>query len=174
MNTALACEGPVLLMEHGMLYDQSGPVPTDLDYQVPYGSAQVVRQGSQLTVLTYLTGVQACLERAEAWAQEGIEIEVIDLRTLDYLGMDYATIGASLARTGAALIVEQAGRSQGIGARLADEIQSRWFDLLDAPVAHLAARDVPPPVSRVLEAAVLPDGDRIHEAMGRAARRQVR
>ena len=124
-------------------------------------------------VLTYLTGVDACLQAADALASEGIEAEVIDLRTLDYAGMDYAAIGSSLGRTGAALIVEQAPRSQGIGARLADEIQSRWFDALDGPVAHVSATDVPPPVSRALETAVLPSVERILETMRRAARRQV-
>lgn len=174
-NTALACEGPVLIMEHGMLYDHSARVPAgDLDYYIPYGQAQTVRQGRDLTVLTYLTGVDACLQAADALASEGIEVEVIDLRTLDYAGMDYAAIGSSLGRTGAALIVEQAPRSQGIGARIADEIQSRWFDALDAPVAHVSATDVPPPVSRALETAVLPSVERILETMRRAARREIR
>ncbi len=173
-NTALACEGPVLVMEHGMLYDRATPVPAgDLDYRVPYGSARIVREGRDLTVLTYLTGVFACAEAAEALAGEGIEVEVIDLRTLDYTGMDYTSIGASVARTGAVLIVEQAPRSQGIGARLADEIQGRWFDALDAPVAHVSATDVPPPVSRALETAVLPSAATIQEAMRRCARRQI-
>ncbi len=173
-NTALACEGPVLIMEHGMLYDHSAPVPAgDLDYRIPYGQAQTVRNGRDLTVLTYLTGVSACVQAAEALTSEGLEIEVIDLRTLDYAGMDYGAIGASLARTGAALIVEQAPRSQGIGARLADEIQTRWFDTLDAPVAHVSAADVPPPVSRALEAAVLPSVQDIMETMRRAARREI-
>jgi len=173
-NTALACEGPVLIMEHGMLYDHSAPVPAgDLDYRIPYGQAQTVRQGRDLTVLTYLTGVDACLEAAETLAADGLEVEVIDLRTLDYAGMDYAAIGSSLGRTGAALIVEQAPRSQGVGARLADEIQSRWFDALDAPVANVSATDVPPPVSRALETAVLPSVERILETTRRAARREI-
>ncbi|MHB1317701.1 MAG: alpha-ketoacid dehydrogenase subunit alpha/beta [Anaerolineae bacterium] len=173
-NTALACDGPVLIMEHGMLYDRSADVPAgDLDYRIPYGQARNVRPGRDLTVLTYLTGVYACLEAAEALAGEGIEVEVIDLRTLDYTGMDYAAIGASLARTGAALVVEQAPRSQGIGARLADEIQCRWFDALDAPVAHVSATDVPPPVSRALETAVLPSVEAIEATMRRAARREI-
>jgi 2-oxoisovalerate dehydrogenase E1 component len=172
-NTALACEGPVLIMEHGMLYDCAAEVPAgDLDYCIPYGCAHIVRPGRDLTVLTYLTGVIECAKAAEALVNEGIEVEVIDLRTLDYVDMDYVTIGGSLARTGAALIVEQAPRSQGIGARLADEIQGRWFDTLDAPVAHVSAADVPPPVSRALEASVLPSADRIRDGMRQAALRR--
>jgi 2-oxoisovalerate dehydrogenase E1 component len=173
-NTALQLDDPVLILEHGMLYDLVDETPAgDLDYYVAYGAARIVRPGAHLTALTYLTGVGACLEAAEALAREGLEIEVIDLRTLDYLGMDYASIGASVAKTGAALIVEQAPRSQGIGARLADEIQGRWFDELDAPVAHVSALDVPPPVSRALEAAALPTVEAIRAAMRDAAIRRV-
>lgn len=173
-NTALRLDDPVLVLEHGMLYDTAGETPAgDLDYLVPYGVARVARAGSHLTVLTYLTGVRACQEAAETLAGEGLEIEVLDLRTLDYVGMDYAAIGASVRKTGAALIVEQAPRSQGLGARLAAEIQGRWFDALDAPVSHVAALDVPPPVSRRLEAESLPTIEDIRVAMRRAATRQV-
>lgn len=171
-NTALQMEDPVLFVEHGMLYNAPGLGPAkDLDYYVAYGKARIVRPGQHLTALTYMTGIGLCLQAAEQLASEGIEVEVIDLRTVDYWGMDYATIGESVRRTGAALIMEQAPRSMGIGARLADEIQSRWFDWLDGPVAHVAALDAPPPVSRVLEAAVLPDLPRVLAAMRQAARR---
>ncbi len=172
-NTALRMEDPILFVEHGQLYNEPGEGPAeDLDYCVAYGRARIVRPGNDLTVLTYMTGVRLCLQAAEHLAQEGIKVEVLDLRTVDYWGMDYAAIGESLKKTGAVLIVEQAPRSMGIGARLAEEIQARWFDWLDAPVARLTALDVPPPVSRVLEAAVLPDLARAEEAMRRAARRE--
>lgn len=172
-NTALQMEDPILFVEHGQLYNEPGEGPAeDFDYCVAYGKARLVRLGSHLTVLTYMTGVRLCLEAAERLEQEGIEAEVLDLRTVDYWGMDYAAIGESLRKTGAVLIVEQAPRSMGIGARLAEEIQSRWFDWLDAPVARLSALDVPPPVSRVLEAAVLPDLTRVEEAMRRVAQRE--
>jgi 2-oxoisovalerate dehydrogenase E1 component len=173
-NTAMRLEDPVVILEHGKLYDQEAEVPAgDLDYYVPYGKARTVRSGSDLTVLTYMTGVHACETAAEELAGEGIEAEVIDLRTLDYTGMDYDTIGASVQKTGAVLIVEQAPRSQTVGGRIADEIQGRWFDYLDAPVAHVTAADVPPPVSRALETAVLPSADDIRDAMRQVAARQV-
>lgn len=171
-NTAMRFDDPVLIVEHGQLYDREDHVPAgNLDYLVPYGVARIVRPGKDLTVLTYLTGVYTCLEAAEALAHEGLEIEVIDLRTLDYLGMDWATIGASVSKTGAVLIVEQAPRSQTLGARLADEIQQRWFDALDAPIAHVTGLDVPPPVSRPLEEAALPSKERILKAMRQVALR---
>ena len=172
-NTALRLGGPVLMVEHGMLYAQEGPVPADdLDYCIRYGKARVVRPGSQVTVLTYLTGVGQCLQAAKELAGEGISAEVIDLRTLDYAGMDWATIGESVRKTGSVLIVEQAPRSMTLGARISDEIQERFFDYLDAPTAKLAALDVPPPVSRKLEEAVLPSPAQVREAIARAARRR--
>ncbi|MFL7810566.1 MAG: transketolase C-terminal domain-containing protein, partial [Anaerolineae bacterium] len=94
----------------------------------------------------------------------------IDLRTLDYTGMDWATIGASLHKTGSVLIVEQAPRSMTLGARVADEIQARFFDYLDCPVGHVTALDIPLPVSRVLEAAALPSLEQIEVEMARGAR----
>ncbi len=173
-NTALQLSDPVLIIEHGKLYQDEGRVPhDDTTYCVPYGVARVLRPGRDVTVLTYLNCVKPCLQAAETLAASGIEAEVIDLRTLDYTGMDYATLSASLAKTGSAVIVEEAPRSQGIGGRLADELQSRCFDLLDAPISHCTAPDVPSPVSRKLEEAFLPSLADITAAIQRAARRQV-
>jgi 2-oxoisovalerate dehydrogenase E1 component len=173
-NTALTLADPVLIIEHGMLYPNEDRVPSDTStYCVPYGSARVVRPGNAVTVLTYLNCVAKCQQAADELAAAGIEAEVIDLRTLDYTGMDYATLAASLAKTGAALIVEEAPRSLGIGGRLADELQARCFDTLDAPVGHYTAPDVPSPVSRALEDTFLPSVAGIRAAIERLARRQV-
>jgi len=174
-NTAVDLQDPVLVIDHGKLYAESGPVPLhgeapDLDYRVPYGRARVVRPGRDVTVLTYLTGVGQCTQAAEALAAEGLEAEVIDLRTLDYTGMDWAAIGASVRKTGSVLVVEQGPRSMTLGARIADEIQGRFFDYLDGPVGHVTALDVPPPVSRALEEAVLPSPAQIRAQMARGAR----
>ena len=177
-NTAMRFQDPVLIVEHGMLYAEEGPVPVDadgafnMDYFVPYGKARVVRPGSDVTVLTYLTNVGKCLQAAEALAAEGVEAEVIDLRTLDYAGMDYATIGESVVKTGSVLIVEQGPRSLTLGGRISDEIQERFFDYLDCPVAKVAALDVPPPVSKALEDAVIPSVEVIQAAMARAGRHE--
>jgi len=173
-NTAIRLEDPVLVVEHGMLYPEKDDVPADdLDYCIAYGKAKVVRPGSEVTVVSYSLSVKHCLEAAESLAGEGIEAEVIDLRTVDYVGMDYETIGCSVRKTGAVLIVEQAPRSQGLGGRLADEIQLRFFDYLDGPVAHVAAPDVPLPVSRRLEEWVLTSVEGIAGAVAAAARREV-
>jgi 2-oxoisovalerate dehydrogenase E1 component len=170
-NTAMRLNDPVLVIEHGMLYDEKDEVPADtLDYYIPYGRARVVRPGRDVTVLTYMTGVRQCLRAADELEAEGISAEVIDLRTLDYTGMDYATIGASVEKTGAVVIVEQSPRSLSLSARIADEIQQRFFDHLDCPVGKVTGLDVPPPVSKKLEEAVLPSPERIKAEIARGGR----
>ena len=172
-NTAMALNDPVLIVEHGRLYAEEDQVPAnDMDYYVRYGKARIVRQGTDVTVLTYLNSVAKCLQAAEELAAEGISAEVIDLRTLDYQGMDFETIGASLKKTGAVLCVDQAPRSMSISARVAAEIQERFFDYLDCPVAKVTAVDVPPPVSKKLEEAALPSQEQIKAAIARGGRHQ--
>jgi 2-oxoisovalerate dehydrogenase E1 component len=170
-NTAMAFDDPVLIVEHRTLYPIVGEVPSaTMDYFIKYGKAKVVRGGEDLTVLTYLTGVTQCLTAAEDLARQGISVEVIDLRTLDYLGMDYRTIGDSVKKTHSVLIVEFSPRSLGIAARLSDEIQEKFFDDLDCPVAKLTAPDIPPPVSRPLEESTFPSIDRIKDCMIQGSR----
>jgi len=170
-NTAVRLNDPVLMIEHGMLYSETDQVPADtMDYFVEYGKARVLRQGTAVTVLTYLTGVSACLQAAEALEAEGISAEVIDLRTLDYTGLDFAAIGRSVRKTGSVLIVEQSPRSLSLGGRISDEIQERFFDYLDCPIAKVTALDIPPPVSRTLEAATLPSVEQITARMAAAGR----
>lgn len=170
-NTAMCFNDPVLMIEHGMLYQEEDQVPADtMDYFVEYGRAKVLRRGTDVTVLTYLTGVQNCLQAAGELVAEGISAEVIDLRTLDYTGMDFTTIGESVKKTGSVLIVEQAPRSMTLGARISDEIQGRFFDYLDCPISKVTALDVPPPVSRKLEEAILPSLAQIKAQMARGGR----
>jgi len=171
LNTAMRFQDPVLIVEHGQIYADEGQVPEDnLDYCVAYGKAKVVHPGTDVTVLTYLLSVKHCVQIAEELEAEGISAEVIDLRTLDATGMDYATIGASLKKTGSVLIVEQAPRSMTLGPRISDEIQERFFDYLDCPIRKVAGLDVPPPVSKKLEEAVLPSLDKIKQGMLSAAK----
>jgi len=170
-NTAMDLPDPVLMVEHGMLYADVGQVPlNDLDYKIAYGRANVVREGKDVTVLTYLTGVRECLAAAEELAGSGVDAEVIDLRTVDYVGLDYETIGRSVKKTNSVLIVEHAPRSLGLSGRLADEIQERFFDDLDCPVAKLTAKDVPLPVSKALERAALPSLEEMKSMIGKGAR----
>ncbi len=170
-NTAMRFTDPVFIMEHGLLYAEQGDVPVDdMDYCVPYGKAKVLREGSDVTVLTYLLGVGACVKAAEELAGQGINAEVIDLRTLDYQGMDYETIGASVRKTGSVLIVEQGPRSLTLSGRLADEIQERFFDYLDCPVGKVTSADVPSPVSKKLEEAFIPSYEMIRDALAKGGR----
>jgi 2-oxoisovalerate dehydrogenase E1 component len=173
-NTAMRFNDPVLIVEHGKLYGEEFLVPAEtMDYYVPYGKAKVVRPGTDVTVLTYLTTVHKCVQVADELAAEGISAEVIDLRTLDYTGMDYSTIGQSVKKTGSVLIVEQGPRSLTLGGRISDEIQERFFDYLDCPTVKVTALDVPPPVSRKLEDAVLPSLAQIKQHIARSGRHMV-
>lgn len=151
MNSALACEDPVLVIEHVDLYNTIGPAPADdLDYFIPFGKAKIVREGTALTVLTYLSMVSRVSEVVE---RLGIDAEIIDLRTLDRAGLDWGTIEASIEKTGNVLIVEQGSIGTSYGALLASEVQSRCFDQLDQPVQRVHGGEASPSISKVLEAA---------------------
>jgi 2-oxoisovalerate dehydrogenase E1 component len=156
-NTAVRFNDPVLMIDEHRLYPEKGSIPVGtMDYYVEYGKAKVLREGTDVTVLSYLKGVRNCLAAAKGAAEDGIDAEVIDLRTLDYIGLDYDTIGLSVRKTHSVLIVEDAARSMGLTARVSDEIQERFLDYLDCPVAKLTLPDVPPPVSRGLERDFIP------------------
>ena len=145
---------PVLFMEHKLLYRTKGAVPED-SYTVPIGQAEVKRKGSDLTVLAYSIMVPRALEAAGQLASEGIELEVVDLRTLKPL--DKETIVRSVSKTGRALILHEAPYTGGFGGELAAVVaESEAFDFLDAPIRRLAGRDIPIPYNRNLERATVP------------------
>ena len=151
MNSALACKDPVLVLEHVDLYNTKGPAPADdLDYFIPFGKAKVVREGSDLTVLTYLSMVRTVLTEVE---RLGVDAEVVDLRSLDRAGLDWETIEASIAKTGNVLVVEQGSIGTSYGGMLAAEIQARCFDALDQPVQRVHGGEASPSISKVLEQA---------------------
>ena len=153
MNAALAIEDPVLVLEHVDLYGTEGDIPArDLDYQIPFGRAAVRRAGRDVTVLTYLSMVSHSLEAIE---QTGIDAELIDLRFLDRASLDWETIGESVRKTNAVLIVEQGGLGTSYGGWLADEIQRRFFDWLDQPVQRVTGGEAAPSISKVLERAAI-------------------
>ena len=165
-NTALRFNDPVLVIDEHRLYPEKGLMPAGaMDYYIQYGKAKVVREGSDLTVLSYLKGVQDCLVAAENASNEGISVEIIDLRTLDYIGMDYETIGRSVKKTNSVLIVEHSASSMGLAGRLSHEIQERFFDHLDCPIHKLTLPDVPPPVSKPVEQAIIPGPEEIKAKM---------
>lgn len=153
MNAALELNDPVFVIEHLDLYAQSGNIPVDdLDYQIELGKAAVRRTGNDVTVLTYLSMVHHSLEAVE---QTGIDAEVIDLRWLDKASFDWDTVGESIRKTNAVLIVEQGAKGTSYGGWLADEIQRRFFDYLDQPVHRVTGGEAAPSISKVLERAAI-------------------
>ncbi|RUM96023.1 MFS transporter [Pseudaminobacter arsenicus] len=151
MNSALLCRDPVLVLEHVDLYASKGAAPVDdLDYFIPLGKAKVVRSGARVTILTYL----AMVEKTRLVVEDlGIDAEIIDLRSLDRAGLDWATIEASVKKTGNVLIVEQGAAGTSYGGWLADELQRCLFDWLDQPVRRVHGAEASPSISKVLEAA---------------------
>jgi 2-oxoisovalerate dehydrogenase E1 component len=171
MNTALALDDPVLVLEHVDLYPTTGQVPVDdLDYRIELGRAAVRRQGSAVTVLSYLSMVNHALEAVE---QHGIDAEVIDLRWLDRASLDWETVGASIRKTNAVLIVEQGAVGTSYGGWLSDEINRRFFDWLDQPVQRVHGSEASPSISKVLERAAIARTDEVLAALERVATMEV-
>jgi 2-oxoisovalerate dehydrogenase E1 component len=153
MNAALRCADPVVVLEHVDLYNSTGPGPVDdFDYCLPVGRAAVRRSGSALTVVSYLSMVGEALAAVE---ETGVDAEVIDLRWLDRASLDWETLGASIRKTNRVLIVEQGAIGTSYGGWLADEIQRRLFDWLDAPIARVTGGEASPSISKVLERAAI-------------------
>lgn len=164
MNSALRCKDPVVVLEHDAdLYKTSGEVPeSDMDFHIPIGRASVRREGSAVTVLTYLAMVQQSLDAVEV---AGVDAEVIDLRWLDAASVDWDTIGESIRKTNNVLIIEQGTRSTSYGGWLSDEIQRRYFDWLDSPVQRVSGAESSPTISMVLEKAALADTETVVSAL---------
>ena len=151
MNAALALNDPVLVLEHVDLYQTQQEIPEgDLDYQFEFGKANILRSGKDLTLLTYLSMTS---KSVEAVNQSTVDAEIIDLRWLDRASIDWQSIGESIKKTNNVMIVEQGARGTSYGAWLSDEIQRRYFDYLDQPIARVTGRDASPSISKVLERA---------------------
>lgn len=145
---------PVLFMEHKLLYRTKGAVPEEA-YSLPLGQAEVKREGNDVTIIAYSVMAMRALEAAEKLAVEGIDIEVVDPRTLKPL--DEETITRSVSKTGRVLIVHEAPLTGGFGGELAALIAGgEAFDYLDAPIRRLAGRNIPIPYNRTLERATVP------------------
>ncbi|GAA4661269.1 alpha-ketoacid dehydrogenase subunit alpha/beta [Amycolatopsis dongchuanensis] len=154
LNTALACEDPVVLLEHVDLYTSAGTAPvSDVDYRLPVGKAALRREGDDLTVISYLSMVGHCLEALDQVPQ--LRADLIDLRWLDRASLDWDTIERSVRKTNRVLIVEQGARGMSYGGWLADEIQRRLFDWLDAPIERVTGGEASPSISKVLERAAI-------------------
>jgi pyruvate/2-oxoglutarate/acetoin dehydrogenase E1 component len=157
LKTAIRSDDPVVFIEHKALYAMKGEVPEG-EHLVPFGKAATVRPGRDLTIVTYSRMVHFAVEAAQKLAGEGMEAEVIDLRTLNPLDMD--TVLASVRRTRRALVLNEAHRTAGFCSELAARITEELFDVLEAPVSRVAAKDVPVPAT-LLEKLSIPGPDDI-------------
>src|SRR5215213_8119274 len=155
LKAAIRDRNPVIFLENEMLYGHSGQVPKLDDYVIPIGKARVVRTGGHVTIVSWSNGMTYALKAADELAKEGIEAEVIDLRTLR--PMDTDTIIASVKKTGRAVTVEEGWQQSGVGAEIAARIMEQAFDYLDAPVARVSGKDVPMPYAANLEKLALPN-----------------
>ena len=162
LRAAIRNPNPVIFLENEILYGQRGAVPTDPDFTVPIGRARVLRPGKDVTIVAFSRMCAVALEAAETLAGEGIDAEVIDLRTLRPL--DRGTIAASIRKTNRIVSVEEGWPVAGIGSEIAALAMEDAFDWLDAPVVRVAGEDVPMPYAANLEALALPDAARIAAA----------
>ena len=167
LKASIRDDNPVMFIEHKMIYGVKGHVP-DEDYIIPFGVADVKREGSDVTVVTYSRMVHRALEAAERLAPEGISVEVIDLRTLKPL--DMATVAASVRKTGRVVGLTEAYLTGSFISELVARIQEDVFDWLDAPIVRVAAADVPVPMSEPLEDAAIPSVERVVAGIRQAAR----
>ncbi len=154
LKAAIRDPNPVIVLENEMLYGQSFPVPQDPDFIVPIGKARIEREGAHVTITAFSRMVGVALEAAEMLARDGIEAEVINLRTIRPL--DVETIVASVAKTNRIVSVEEGWPGCGIGSEIAALMMERAFDLLDAPMTRVAGANVPMPYAANLEALALP------------------
>ena len=160
LKSAIRDNNPVIFFEHQQLMPIKGPVAEE-EYLIPFGMADIKREGKDLTVISYSLMVHRILRAAEELDKQGVHIEVIDLRTLNPL--DKTTILKSVEKTGRLLIVHQASITSGFGAEIAAMVAKEGFDLLVSPIYRLGARDVPVPFSPKLEDFVVPNEHRIVE-----------
>jgi acetoin:2,6-dichlorophenolindophenol oxidoreductase subunit beta len=167
LKTAIRDDNPVVLFEDKMMFATKGPVPED-EYTIPFGVADVKREGEDVTIVATSSMVYVALEAADLLAGQGVSAEVVDPRTL--VPLDRDTLVASARKTGRAIVVDEGHRSYGASAELAALISELAFYDLDAPVLRLAALDVPVPFSPVLEDETVPTPERVAEAAQKLVR----
>ncbi|MDC7789841.1 pyruvate dehydrogenase complex E1 component subunit beta [Rhodoplanes sp. TEM] len=162
LKSAIRDPNPVIFLENEILYGQSFQVPKVDDYVVPIGKARIARPGTDVTLVAWSMGMTYALKAAEQLAEQGIEAEVIDLRTLR--PMDTETIVASVKKTGRCVVVEECWPQSGVASEIATRIMENAFDWLDAPVARVSGKDVPMPYAANLEKLALPTVDEVVQA----------
>jgi 2-oxoisovalerate dehydrogenase E1 component len=162
LKTSIRSDDPVIFLEHKALLNRMGPVPEG-EHLVPFGQAAIARAGTSVSVVAVGAMVAKTLEACETLAAEGIDVEVIDPRTLAPLDID--TILESVHKTGRLLVVDETYAPCGIGAEIAAQVMDRGFDDLDAPVRRLNGLHTPIPYAPPLEAAVVPNPQSIARAV---------
>lgn len=153
LKAAIRSNDPVLFIENATLYQLRGEVPEG-DYVIPLGQSTVQRTGKDVTIVTYSKGLEISMKAAEELAKDGIEAEIVDLRSLRPL--DMGPVIESFKKTNRAVIVEEGWKSYGVGAEVASRIYEQAFDYVDAPVVRVAQKEVPLPYNRALEQSALP------------------
>lgn len=153
LKAAIRSNDPVLFIENATMYQVRGEVP-DGDYVVPIGKSTIQRPGKDVTIVTYSKGLEISMKAAEELAKDGIEAEIVDLRSLRPL--DMGPVIESFKKTNRAVIVEEGWKSYGVGAEVSSRIYEQAFDYVDAPVVRVAQKEVPLPYNRTLEQSALP------------------
>ncbi|KPL78976.1 pyruvate dehydrogenase [Ornatilinea apprima] len=153
LKAAIRSDDPVFFIEHATLYQTRGEVPEG-DYIVPIGKSTVQRPGKDVTIVTYSKMLQVSMQAADELSKEGIEVEIVDLRSLRPLDMD--PVLESFKKTNRAVVVEEGWRSFGVGSEIASRIYEEAFDYVDAPIKRVAQAEVPLPYNRKLEQMALP------------------
>lgn len=154
LKSAIRDNNPVIFLEHELLYNSTGDVPLDPDFLVPFGKANIMRSGTDVTIVAYARMSMLALQAAEELEKDGIQCEVIDLRTLSPLDMD--TVISSAQKCGRAVVVEECWRTAGLGGDIAHRIHLACFEFLLAPVQRVSGLDVPMPYSRKIERICIP------------------
>ncbi len=162
LKTAIRDDDPVVFLEHLQLYGMKGEVP-DTEYLIPIGESDYKRRGKDVTIVTWGRMAMESLKSARTLADEGIEVEIVDLRTLRPLDLSLAL--ESVRKTNRAIVVEEGWRSGGLGAEIAASLQETAFNYLDAPIARVAGLEVPMPYAKNLERATLPFAEDVSAAV---------
>jgi pyruvate dehydrogenase E1 component beta subunit len=164
LKTAIRDDNPVLVLESELLYNVTGPIEDkEVELLIPLGKGEIKREGADVTIICYAQTVRMALAAAETLAGQGVQAEVLDLRSIKPLDLDL--ILNSVSKTHRCVIAEQDKPFCGVGAELTYQIQREIFDELDAPVARVAQEEVPMPYNERLEAAVLPNEEKILQAV---------
>jgi pyruvate dehydrogenase E1 component beta subunit len=162
LKAAIRSDDPIFFIEHATLYQTRGEVPEG-DYIVPIGKSTVQRPGKDVTIVTYSKMLELSLKAADQLSKEGIEVEIVDLRTLRPLDME--PVFESFKKTNRAVIVEEGWKSFGVGSEISTRIYEEMFDYIDAPIKRVAQKEVPLPYNLILEQMALPQVEDIIRAV---------